>query len=84
MVYYCNKNEFVKETLYNGWLPIIIAMLISRQVIELFKKNILSKNKIIFLSSSAGVILGKSIELYSIIALYQPVINGNIKHDFRF
>ena len=38
LVYYCNKNEFVKETLYNGWLPIIIAMLISRQVIKLFKK----------------------------------------------
>ena len=29
LAYYCNKNEFVKETLYDGWLPIIIAMLIS-------------------------------------------------------
>lgn len=26
---YCNKNKFVNETLHQGWLPIIIAMLIS-------------------------------------------------------
>ena len=27
--YYCYTNEFVKETLYHGWIPIIIAMFIS-------------------------------------------------------
>lgn len=26
---YCNKNEFVKETLHQGWTPVIIAMFIS-------------------------------------------------------
>ena len=31
-VYICYKNEFVKETLYQGWVPIIAAMLISTYV----------------------------------------------------
>lgn len=30
LVYYCNKNDFVRETLYHGWMPIISGMLISR------------------------------------------------------
>lgn len=28
-IYFCYKNEFVKETLRQGWVPIIMAMLIS-------------------------------------------------------
>ena len=27
--FYCFKNGFVKETLFHGWIPIIIAMFIS-------------------------------------------------------
>lgn len=29
LAFYSYKNEFVKETLYQGWTPVIIAMLIS-------------------------------------------------------
>lgn len=53
--YICHKNEFVNETLYQGWVPIIVAMLIS---------------------SGAGIILKSSVEIYPIVAIYQPVING--------
>ncbi len=28
-IYFCYTNEFVKETLHQGWVPIITAMLIS-------------------------------------------------------
>lgn len=28
--YLCHHNHFVKDTLYKGWLPVILAMLISR------------------------------------------------------
>lgn len=30
LAFYCHKNEFVKETLYQGWAPVIVAMFISR------------------------------------------------------
>ena len=49
------QNEFVNETLYQGWIPLISAMLIA---------------------SVAGVILKTSVEIYPIVAIYQPVING--------
>lgn len=29
LVKYCNKNEYVKETLKHGWAPVIVAMVIS-------------------------------------------------------
>ncbi len=51
----CYKNEFVKETLYQGWVPVISAMLIA---------------------SAAGFILGIGVKTYSVIAVYQPVVNG--------
>lgn len=54
-VYICYKNEFVKETLYQGWVPIIAAMLIS---------------------TAAGAILDESNKTYSVVSVYQPVING--------
>jgi solute carrier family 41 len=55
LVIYARKNEFVKETLYHGWLPILLAMIIS---------------------SMAGVLLEKAIEVFYGIAIYQPVVNG--------
>ena len=30
LVYFSFKNEFVKQVLFHGWLPVIIAMIISR------------------------------------------------------
>jgi solute carrier family 41 len=27
--YYSHRNDFVKDALYNGWIPIIAAMVIS-------------------------------------------------------
>lgn len=53
--YICYHNEFVKETLHQGWIPIIAAMLIS---------------------SAAGAILDESNKIYSVVSIYQPVMNG--------
>lgn len=53
--YYSYKNEFVKDALYNGWIPIILAMLIS---------------------STGGWIMGYAVDLYTDIAVFQPVVNG--------
>lgn len=53
--YLSYKNEFVKDALHNGWMPIILAMLIS---------------------STGGWIMGYAVDLYTDIAVFQPVVNG--------
>ena len=37
--YYASRNEFARDALYNGWTPIIIAMIISRYILSLTEKQ---------------------------------------------
>jgi hypothetical protein len=75
LIIYSRKNSFVKETLSQGWLPIIVAMLGKfklSHVISLLTRNANNQK----VSSISGVILDYAIKVYRIIVIYQPVING--------